>query len=67
MDFVDLLVCVFLMGKLYYVMMGMVVVVIVFVVVVLGMLVNLVVGGGECMLVIFGYFFGMLKVGVKVK
>lgn len=63
---IDLYVCVLLMGKLYYVMMGIVVVVIGIVVVILGMLVNCVVGGGECEVVIFGYFFGILCVGVQV-
>lgn len=63
---IDVFVCVLFMGKLYYVMMGMVVVVIVVVVVISGMLVNLVVGGENRELVIFGYFFGILWVGVKV-
>lgn len=45
---IDLVVCVMLMGKLYYVMMGIVVVVIGIVVVIFGILVNFVVGGGEC-------------------
>lgn len=63
---VDLLVCVMLMGKLYYVMMGMVVVVIGMVVVIFGMFVNFVVGGGECYVVCFGYLLGMLCVGVEV-
>lgn len=63
---IDLYVCVLLMGKLYYVMMGMVVVVIGIVVVIFGILVNCVVGGGMCEVVIFGYLFGMLCVGVQV-
>lgn len=57
---IDLLVCVLFMGKLYYVMMGIVVVVIGIVVVIFGILVNFVVGGGECSVVCFGYFFGIL-------
>lgn len=63
---IDVLVCVLFMGKFYYVMMGMVVVVIVVVVVIFGIFVNIVVGGDERDLVIFGYLFGMFRVGVRV-